>query len=800
LTVILRPGGEASAPGVPSRPDAFSWHCGGTGKTQLAAAFAGKLWAAGELDLLVWLDAASRDSIVTGYARALADIKVAAPPGKPEAAAARFLTWLADTGRHWLVVLDGLTEPDDADGLWPYGPSGEVLVTTKLAKLSPMPGRRPALPSPARREAPPLTPDQVAVAVPAFSQREALNFVSTRLNDDPYQAAGSLDLAIAVGCLPVGLALAVTHLADSGQDCRQYRLACDRYRRNGPDGVLSEPLAPFWMFAVDRARQWAPRELAWPAIRLASVLGSARVPGAVLTSPAACAYITGKQDVTRADQASVRAAFVNLERLGLVRIEPDNEIRTVWMHAAVQASVRQAIGQSELSQAVQAAADAICESWPSGGGHADLEQALRDCAISVRRSDDLALWSRGCHPMLLRAGQSLDEARMAESAFLYWRDLARRSAEFHGPRAPLTLQLRERLASAASAAGRADEAIGLRERLAADLTEAAGPNHPQAIAARVSLASALRATGRLGDAIILGERVTADSDLVFGPAHAQTTESLRELARAYSDARRYQEAVSALRRCLSLREQTIGVMYPETVAVRHQLASVYRHADQAKEAVRLYRDALAHVDAAAGPVHREVIMAREHLAVAWFEAGQPDEAAAMLERALAEWSEVPGAGPADTLAARANLAAVYCLSGHLKEAIPLYESDAADLERLRGTGHQDTLRAKWNLAAGLHKAKRLPDAVRLGETTLTDCELNLGAGHWETLTTRANLAHAYHAAGLLKRASAQFDRALRDCEQSLGEDDPLTEKVRALRKRYLVGRQGAAPIVSPPAM
>ncbi len=777
ITVILGPDR------VPGTPDG---HRGGTGKTQLAAAFAGRLWAAGELDLLVWLDAGSRDSIVAGYARALADIKVAAQPGKPEAAAARFLAWLAETGRHWLLVLDGLVEPADADRLWPYGQSGEVLVTTEAAKLSPVPGRRP-----------PIASEQVALGVSAFSQREALSYLSAKLNDDPYQAAGSLDLAIALDCLPAGLAMAIAHLLDSGQNCRQYRLACERYRQDRPEGS-GDPLAPFWMFAVDRARQWAPRELAWPAIKLACVLGPARIPGAVLTSSAACSYVTGKQQVSSADQASVRTTFVNLERLGLVAIEPDNEIRTVWMPASLQASVRQAMGPSELSHVVQVAADAVGEAWPSDAGHAELEQAFRDCAVSIRRSDELALWSRGCHPMLLRAGQSLDDAAMPETASIYWRDLARRSAEFLGARAPLTIQLRERLASSSAAAGRPDEAIGLRERLVADLDEAAGQNHPQTIAARANLVVALRAAGRFGDAIILGERVTADSDLVLGPAHLRTTETLRELAGAYAGARRYPEAISALRRCVALREQTIGMMHQETVAARHQLARVYRDANQAREAVRLYQDALTQVESIAGRAHPEAITAREHLAIALYDAAQPGQAVAMLEQALAAWSAIEGAGPADTLSVRADLAAIACLGGRLKEAIPLYEGLAADLERIRGLGHPATLRVRWNLAAALHKAKRLPDAVRAGEANLAGCEQYLGAGHPETLTTRANLAHAYHASGLLKRASAQFDRSLRDCEQALGEDDPLTEQVRALRKRYLAGRQGAAPIMAGP--
>jgi tetratricopeptide (TPR) repeat protein len=117
--------------------------------------------------------------------------------------------------------------------------------------------------------------------------------------------------------------------------------------------------------------------------------------------------------------------------------------------------------------------------------------------------------------------------------------------------------------------------------------------------------------------------------------------------------------------------------------------------------------------------------------------------------------------------------------------------------RARGTPTRSG--ARWNLAAACHKARRLPEAISLGEAALAGCEQFLGAGHRETLSARANLAHAYHAAGLLKRASAHFDRALRDCEQSVGPDDPLTGEVRVLRKRYLAGRQGAAPIITGPA-
>ena len=786
LTVILGPDGDPQA--------SARWY-GGTGKTQLAAAFASKLWVAGELDLLVWLYAGSRDSIVTGYARALADIRVAAPPGQPEAAAARFLTWLADTGRRWLVVLDDLAEPADAEGLWPHGPGGQVLVTTRLAGLSP----GPATPGTTRAKPPPPAAEQQTIGVSAFSQREAIDYITTQLDEDPFQAAGSVDLAIAMDCLPAGLALAVAYLRDSGQDCRQYRRASAQRKQDLADLIPSDPLVPFWILALDRAMQFAPRELAWPALKLAAVLGPAWIPGAVLTSSAACAFVTGRPAVTRDDQASLRAAFENLARIGLVGIEPDDEIRTVLMPAVLQFSVRQTMTPAELGQTIQAAADAVSESWPEGRAHPDLEQSLRDCATSVMRCDERALWHPDGHPLLVRIGQSLDEASMPETALAYWRALANRSAKELGARSAFTLQIRERLATAATAAGHADEAVGFRADLSADLDKAVGWIDPRAITARASLAVALRTVGRLSEAVSLSERVAADSDLVFGPAHAQTTESLRELGSAYRDAGRYPEAIRVSQRCLAVREQTIGLMHAETISARHHLAEIYRRDGQADEAISLYQKVLAKVERAAGAPHPDAVTARESLATAYYRAGRTDEAATTFERALAEWRRVPGAGPGHTIAARANLAAIYCLSGRLKEAIPLYESELADLERVSGPSHPDTLRARWNLAAAYHRAKRLPEAVQLGEATLADCERILGSGHRETLTSRANLAHAHHAAGQLKRASAQFDRALRDCERSLGPDDPLTGSVRALRKRYLAGRQGAAPIIAPPS-
>ena len=124
----LRPGQTTLL--VPALPGT-----GGTGKTQLALGFAHTVWSARAVDLLAWVPAGNRSAIIAGFARAAADLElltVDEAAGTADSAAQRFLGWLRKTERRWVVVLDGVVSPADVDGLWPQGPAGQVVVTTRL--------------------------------------------------------------------------------------------------------------------------------------------------------------------------------------------------------------------------------------------------------------------------------------------------------------------------------------------------------------------------------------------------------------------------------------------------------------------------------------------------------------------------------------------------------------------------------------------------------------------------------------------------------------------------------------------
>src|ERR1700722_1475982 len=134
---------RAADPGPAAGSTARDW-LRSSGKTQIAVALAESLWHSRELDLLVWIDASSRASVLSGYAGATAMVTGRGQETSCESTAAQFLSWLAETSHPWLIVLDDLTDAAELDGLCPVGPAGRTLVT--CADPAAVPGRMRVMP------------------------------------------------------------------------------------------------------------------------------------------------------------------------------------------------------------------------------------------------------------------------------------------------------------------------------------------------------------------------------------------------------------------------------------------------------------------------------------------------------------------------------------------------------------------------------------------------------------------------------------------------------------------------------
>lgn len=148
---------------------------GGTGKTQLAVAFGQALQDRRTVEVLAWVNAASREAVVTGFAQAVNLVDAGHWGESAEAAAARFVAWLQRTRRSWVLVLDDLADLADLRDLWPAGPKGQVLITTRL------PASAFAGPAAPGNDAAPGNRPARVLPVPGLSSPEAMKYLTARL-------------------------------------------------------------------------------------------------------------------------------------------------------------------------------------------------------------------------------------------------------------------------------------------------------------------------------------------------------------------------------------------------------------------------------------------------------------------------------------------------------------------------------------------------------------------------------------------------------------------------------------------
>jgi tetratricopeptide (TPR) repeat protein len=700
---------------------------GATGKTQLAAHLA-RTWLEENQDgVLVWLDAARRDSLLSGYVRAAQTVQAAQAAARAgsqapadttaadsaEQTAGRFLAGLAQADGPWLVVMDGLADPADAEGLWPAGPSGRVLVTAEQGTTVPA-SLRP-----------------LVFGVGPLSSHEALTYLMARLSADPDQRLGAVDLTEELGCDPLALAQASAAIASAGISCRDYHDLYIKRREQiaGVSGAGPAAMAVTWTLSVECADELAPGGAPQVFLAVAALLGSAGIPESVFATRAVADF-AARSPGGADGPGRVRSALASLRNVGLIHVDGG----LVQLQQALRAAVLAATPDSLRAEAAAAAATALLESWPDGAAQPALASRFRACAASLQQAAGGTLWAGSSYRILFRAGQSLDAARITGPAVSHWRAAAaaieRRLGAAHED-AQLAVA---RLASAALAAGLGSDAVALHHRVLETQARYLGTDHPRTVAARAQYGTALLAVGRPDDAIPVLESVIAAGER--GGDGVDTLALQDSLGAAYQDAGRYKEAIKVIERTLAERERRQGVDHPEAIRTRGRLARAWLDAGHAKDAIKHGR------------------------------------------RALEGAERVLGADSPDTIDAVTVLASAHHSARRVKDAISLYERALADRERVQGADHPDTIGVRGNLASAYHSAGRMPSALDLYERTRADCQRVLGADHPDTLAARANLAHAYYAIGRLSDARALLTATLADCERSLAPGDPLTVAVR----------------------
>jgi len=657
---------------------------GASGKTQIAVMLTEELWRSGTVDMVVWISAASRSAVLSGYVEAWVAATGIEPVGTAESIAAQFVSWLAQTSRPWLVVLDDLPSVEELDGLWPEGPAGRLLITSAQSTVAASRRRTRIFP------------------VGFFSVREALGCLTARLSVNPAQRQGAIDLIEALGREPLALAQAAAVIANSALACRDYRDYFVRRRQQigVAAGEVPSAASVTWTLSLGQAEQLLPGQSVRLILVLLALLDGHGIPGVIFNTQSVSGYLGGPVGGfgTPVDPKPAWDALLVIERAGLISINTADAPPTIQMSPVVQAAIRLAAPAAFHDRAARTAANALLEAWPDDELHPWTAATLRANAGSLQSAATDILWADGCDPLLLRVGQSLDRARLAGPAVEYWRELAVGCDNKLPPGHPDALVVASQLAGAYLAAGYGAEAVAWYQRVLAERSRELAPGHPAVIAARVSLADAL---------IVAGEPVGA---------------------------------VSALHRAAAESEQFRGAGHPDTLAVREELARAHAAAGDAAAAIRLLAQTLADRERAQGPCDLHTMTIRDQLAGAFLAAGKVKQAISTYKRVLADRERVLGRDHPDTIATRASLAGACHTAGRMPLAVQLFEEACADSQRVLGADHADTLARCSRLAHLYYAVGRVGDAEALLRETLARCERVLPYGDPLTQTVHQSLA------------------------------------------------------------
>ncbi len=654
---------------------------GACGKTQLAAFYAESRWQNRAVDLLVWIDASSRASILCGYAEAAEAAGASFPMTGAESVAAGFIEWLAHTDARWLVVLDDLAGEDLADGLWPRGRTGQVLITS--------------------RDSESLGDRSLCLEIGAYSRRDAMSYLVGRLTADPEQRRGAIELIEDLSLQPLALSQASAVVANSWLTCSDYRdhLAARQQRAAEATGVKPPAAALTWILAAEQADVLLPGGAAQACLAFGSRLDGHGIAVDVFATTVACDYMAGALAGRNRPPEPAFSALQALERVGLFVIDRAGHPPTVQVSPAVQAAVRAATPAGVAAPAAVAASSALLEAWPEGDQRTRHAQLSRSGAVSLLRTGGEAIWANGCPPVLMRAGESFDTAGLTGPAVEYWGWLSSAADRTLGPGHPDSMTLVERLARAYVAAGQVDEAIAWHERISAGWSAALGSDDARALAARVNLGRVLVIAGLAEDAVSVLAAAAKDCERVLGPDHPECQAARAELATALTAAGQLDEAIGLYQRVLADTERRAGARSPAAILTRQKLAAAYLTAGRMKDSLAQYKRALTDSERSFGPDNPETLRVRGALAVAYHKAGRMALSVEMNEQVHKVSTRLFGADHPDSLTAAVSLAGSYYAVGRLTDSARLYEDTLTRADRVLGGAHPVTQAARDGLTA-----------------------------------------------------------------------------------------------------